>query len=227
MHKACTMLDLVSGNDHYADTILESIKKHWDKSSGDSQTGFVFTSSAGVYAENAGGVVNEGSEVKHSPYTDQILGGESHVLAAGGSVVRLGGLFTVNRGAHNFWLTSGRPAFTSAPNGLINLISYHDAALISVDVLHAAKDVTEGKLYLVSDGVPISRVGICEAAIANPKYAECKVPKFEGDPGLIDGKKYDTGLVRKSLGWAPVFPSFAEYMKYLYVKDPPCKLLDE
>ena len=218
---------LPSGNDHYADTIGESIKKHWDKTSSSGDSGFVFTSSAGVYAENAGGVVDETSEVKHSPYTDQILGGENHVLAAGGSVVRLGGLFTVQRGAHNFWLTSGRPAFASAPNGLINLISYHDAALISVDVLNAAKDAAEGKLYLVSDGVPVSRIGICEAAIANPKYAECKVPKFEGDPALVDGKKYNTGLVRKSLGWAPVFPSFADYMKDLYVNDPPCKLLNE
>ena len=46
----------------------------------------------------------------------------------GGIVLRFGGLYTLTRGAHNFWLSGKISESKSSPNGLINLIHYDDAA---------------------------------------------------------------------------------------------------
>ena len=52
------------------------------------------------------------------------------------------------------------------PNGYINLIHYDDAARVVVAALLSPKSVRrEGKLYLVSDGTPITRKDICLATI--------------------------------------------------------------
>ena len=55
------------------------------------------------------------------------------------------------------------------PNGYINLIHYDDAARVVVAALLSPKSVRrEGKLYLVSDGTPITRKDICLATIQCP-----------------------------------------------------------
>tara|TARA_B100000795_G_scaffold623_1_gene433 strand:+ start:419 stop:571 length:153 start_codon:yes stop_codon:yes gene_type:complete len=46
------------------------------------------------------------------------LAAEKAVLAAGGCVVRLAGLYLEGRGAHNYWLTQEEVA--QRPDGLIN-----------------------------------------------------------------------------------------------------------
>jgi len=91
----------------------------------------VFTSSAGVYAEDDGGVVDEASPVQRgNPRVDRILDAEAACLAAGGSVVRLAGLYTADRGPHPFWLRSQQPVQGRA-DGLINMIAYEAAAAIA------------------------------------------------------------------------------------------------
>ena len=68
---------------------------------------FVFTSSGGVYAEDDGQYVDEQSTVSDSARAKKLLDCESAVLAKGGSVVRLAGLYSLERGAHNYWLKAG------------------------------------------------------------------------------------------------------------------------
>ena len=58
---------------------------------------------------------------------------------AGGIVLRYGGLYTLVRGAHNFWLSGKIQESSSAPNGLINFIHYDDAAEV---VMSAFKEVS-------------------------------------------------------------------------------------
>ena len=58
---------------------------------------------------------------------------------SGGIVLRYGGLYTLVRGAHNFWLSGKIQESSSAPNGLINLIHYDDAAEV---VMSAFKEVS-------------------------------------------------------------------------------------
>jgi len=174
---------------------------------------FVFTASGGVYAENSGGIVNEDSKVKAA--TDRaglLLAAEKATMDAGGIAIRFGGLFTKNQGPHNFWLKSGKEEFASMPNGFINLIHYDEAAQVVVAALTAPKVPAEGKLYLASDGVPISRMEICLASLKCPDYKDCKVPSFTGDQTAVDGKKYDSSKIRRDLQWVPKFETYEKFM---------------
>ncbi len=90
----------------------------------------------------------------------QQQGCERAVVDSGGTVLRLGGLYHLRRGAHNYWVCSGKSPFASSPDGLINLIHYDDAAEAVLCALKEKPCGGEGKkrqLYLVTDGVPISR----------------------------------------------------------------------
>ena len=74
-----------------------SVSEHWEKSGV-----FVFTSAGSVYAENEGGEVDESSEVVRSERSGKLLDGEETVTEAGGSVLRLGGLYTETRSVGEF-----------------------------------------------------------------------------------------------------------------------------
>ncbi len=90
----------------------------------------------------------------------QQQGCERAVVDSGGTVLRLGGLYHLRRGAHNYWVCSGKSPFASSPDGLINLIHYDDAADAVLCALKEKPGGEEGRkrqLYLVTDGVPISR----------------------------------------------------------------------
>ena len=140
-------------------------------------------------------------------------------MESGGMAIRFGGLYTKNQGPHSFWLKSGREEFPSLPNGYINLIHYDDAARVVVVALLASKAAPEGKLYLVSDGVPISRLNICLVSLKCPDYKDCKVPKFTGNENQIDGKKYDYAKIRRELQWAPQFETYEKFMAELYSQE--------
>ena len=63
-------------------------------------------------------VVHHRSPVGSGPRSERLLAAEKAVLAAGGCVVRLAGLYLEGRGAHNYWLTQEEVA--QRPDGLIN-----------------------------------------------------------------------------------------------------------
>ena len=176
------------------------MKDHWIKDTADSA--FVFTSAGSVYAENSGGTVDENSETVRSERSGKLLDGEKNVLSDGGCVIRLGGLYTEESGAHNYWLKGGE--FPAKPNGLINLIHYDDAASSVIKCLENPEKV-KGQIFLVSDGVPISRQEIVNAAGASSKYSgmHSKV-KFTGGED-IDGKKYDSTKIRTLLDWKSIY----------------------
>ena len=73
------------------------MKNHWEKSGV-----FVFTSAGSVYAENEGGEVDETSEVARTERSGKLLDGEEAVIRAGGSVLRLGGLYTETRSVGDY-----------------------------------------------------------------------------------------------------------------------------
>lgn len=56
------------------------------------------------------------------------------MLGREGSVVRLAGLYTENRGPHTFWFkraSQGLPIETNA-DGVINMLHYEDAASVTI-----------------------------------------------------------------------------------------------
>jgi len=185
-----------TNNPRYNAEVEYSIKNDWSGcySSGDQTKGsFVFTSSGGVYSENSGGFVDETSPVNGtSARYEMILKTENAVVGNGGCVVRYAGLYATDLGPHNYWLRMNEQGtantFESCPNGLINLIHYDDAAVLLMHIL--LSNNTDKKLFLASDGHPISRIDICKAALQSPHFQKRLLPSFTGDETVIDGKRY-------------------------------------
>ena len=201
------------GNDDYV-AAVESALNYWDQKKGRGR--FVFTSSAGVYAEQDGGVVTETSPVAAGPRSEKLLAAENAVLAAGGCVVRLAGLYLEARGAHNYWLTQDEIA--QRPDGLINQIHYGDAANAAVAALLRG---SPGAIYVAADDKPLTREQICAEACRMPGFAGRKVPAFTGPGGgggTLDygpsgvGKIIDSSGTRDALGWRPKYATFAEFV---------------
>jgi len=196
-----------TGNPEYAEDIKNCMDHHWNKVQG---AAFIFTSAGSVYSENNGGEVDESSETVRTERSEKLLDGEKHVIAGGGCVLRLGGLYTVSGGPHDYWLKGGQ--FPAKPRGLINLLHYEDAARAVVKTLENP-DKVAGEMFLVSDGAPISRQEIVDAAAEHEMYGgKGGSVEFTGGED-VDGKKYNSQKIRKLLEWEPCFETFGDFMK--------------
>ena len=170
------------------------------------------------YEGGDGVSVNEESptvDPDSNPRAGRLVRAEREVLAAGGCVLRLAGLYLLERGAHNFWLTSGKP-IAGRPDGLINLLHYDDAASACLAAVKAGPQVCKGKCFLVSDGNPQTRSQICESALLATMYKGFEMPAFQspgknGPPQSI-GKVYDGSRTEKLLSWKPLYESFPKFM---------------
>ena len=209
-----------ASGERYPDEVCGALEECWEggggggsssSSSGDDTTegNFVFTSSGGVYAEDSGGVVDEGSAVSDSERARKLLAAEGATLERGGSVVRLAGLYTATRGAHSYWFTQDEVASDGA--SIVNLLHYEDAAGVSIAALLRAAGGADERVYLACDDEPITRADICSAGRASSIYADANSPIFKGSGGPM-GKVYDTSATRKRLSWTPKYPTFREYM---------------
>jgi len=170
---------------------------------------FVFTSSAGLYQEDGCGVVTETSPIAslgESPRLDRLLQAEAAVLAAGGCVVRLTGLYHRDRGAHTHFLKMGvvpRPG-----NYLLNLVHYEDAARLTLAALDGDRS-EPGSVYLGADGSPLEFKAMTDACLASGLWPDATGVEYTGDESVPTGKVLDASWTREALGWAPVYPSFA------------------
>jgi nucleoside-diphosphate-sugar epimerase len=169
----------------------------WTGNSG----GFVLTSSASVYAEEDGGIVTEGSAVSSAPRAATLLAAEKLVTGAGGTVVRLAGLYLLERGAHNAYLKTD--VVSGRPDGLINQVHYRDAASAVVAALMSGG---KGNTLLVADEAPLTRERICEVARLAPVFQDRPMPRFkdtgQGRSGI--GKVLDCSDTKAKLQWQPL-----------------------
>jgi nucleoside-diphosphate-sugar epimerase len=140
---------------------------------------------------------------------------------AGGCCLRLAGLYDLQRGAHNYWLTSnsssGGKVVAGSPDGLINLLHYEDAAAACRAALRAGPRVCQSKAFLISDGHPLSRYAICHSALKAKVYQQqgFVMPSFAGDddqPGARS-KIYDGTVSNQLLNWRPRYESFDAFME--------------
>lgn len=139
---------------------------------------------------------------------------EKEVLSNGGCCLRLAGLYTLDRGAHNFWLTSGKDV-TGRADGIINQLHYDDAAGSVIAALAAGPTIVSGNVFLISDGHPMTRKEICESSLKAKKYQGFKMPKFLGTESDPVGKIYDGSASNKALKWDPRYESFDAFMSSL------------
>ncbi|KAK8613077.1 hypothetical protein V6N13_104399 [Hibiscus sabdariffa] len=169
---------------------------------------FVFTSSSAPYDCNDNGPCDEDTPtvpIGRSPRADNLLRAEKVVLDFDGCVVRLAGLYKIDRGAHFYWLHKG--TVDARPDHILNLIHYEDAASLSVTIL---KKKLRGRIFLGCDNHPLSRQEVMDLVEKSGKFDK----KFEGFTGTSDplGKKLNNSKTRKELGWEPKYPSFAHFL---------------
>lgn len=179
---------------------------------------FVFTSSGGVYPDSFDGtVVTEDTSLEDSMTSDRKARGiaaEKACLDCNGCVLRLAGLYTLERGAHNYWLEKAPDGVVKGrDDGFINLLHYDDAASACMAALRVGRKVNGGKVFLISDGHCTTRRGICESALKSARYRGCAMPKFVGGEGETRGKIYDGSWSEETLDWKPRYPSFDEFME--------------
>lgn len=200
-----------SGFDDYPAAVADAMEKLWDKTSDDGI--FCFTSSGGVYA-NAGQTVTELSETMSpdtSPRVARLVHAEAVCRAGNGTVLRLAGLYTLQRGAHSFYLS--RDEDPRRGDGLLNSLHYDDAAGACLAAIASSSDEVRGVTMLISDGHPSTRLGVCESAVKNAAFANKSVPRFTGGDGDEDvGKVYDGSWSNELLGWRPRYSSFDAFM---------------
>jgi nucleoside-diphosphate-sugar epimerase len=147
-----------------------------------------------------------------NPRIQRLANAEGAVLAAGGCCLRLAGLYNLHRGAHSFWLKKG--TVSGSKQGLINQLHYDDAAGACVAALRAGPARTKGKVFLISDGNPLTRYEICQAALKAKDWSGYSMPEFPGtDDFMADGKVYDGSASNEELMWAPKYKSFAAFME--------------
>ncbi len=175
---------------------------------------FIFTSSTGVYRQDDGGLVDEGSTVGGAPTADAILAGEEAVMTSGFSharVLRFGGLYGPGRHHLVDQLHRGENIIGGRVDHFINYLHRDDAASAILAALTAGPAGV--RVYNVGDGRPVTKAELARwiarrlggpdpvfdaAAPAGPRLRR-------GDrtqPNRIVG----VGRIGRELGWKPRFP---------------------
>lgn len=169
---------------------------------------FLFTSSTALYDCSDNRLCNEDCPsvpIGRGPRTDVLLKAENVVLEAGGCVLRLAGLYKIDRGAHIFWLRKG--TLDSRPDHIINQIHYEDAASLAIAIM---KKIPRGRIFLGCDNMPLSRQEIMDSVNRSGKF-ETMFQGFTGTDGPL-GKRMENSKTRADIGWEPKYPSFPEFL---------------
>jgi nucleoside-diphosphate-sugar epimerase len=201
------------------------------------------SSNAGTRSSNSAIIsssTNASKDGLKNPRALRMLHAENATLSIGGCALRLAGLYSLDRGAHNYWLekfggsatstnndddskTTPRMTVPSRGDGIINLLHYEDAASAVISALVAGPTVNSKRIFLISDGKPMTRKQICTSARQHLRYGAFGMPLFIDDAtdvgttdqmggGLGKGKVYDGRKSNDALHWKPKYPSFDEFM---------------
>jgi len=179
----------------------------------DSGGKFVFTSSGGIYGPGNGECVTETTPIPPpaSPRSVRLNAAEQVCLTQRcTAVLRLAGLYTLERGAHSYWLKRG--TVSGWEDAIVNLLHYDDAAGACIAALLEPFDDDKPKVFLISDGNPTTRKGICESALKSERYSGMQMPAFENTEVDKKGKVYDGLWSNRALNWKPQYSSFDEFM---------------
>jgi len=167
---------------------------------------FIFTSSTSVYAQTGGVTVTEESLATPLRETGQILRAtEDLVLANGGIVARLAGIYGPGRWVLFEKFIDGRAVIEDGGDRIVNQIHRDDAASALV-FLAAAPGIAPG-IYNVADELPVSQR---EAYAILAEHSGLPLPP-EGQADLarkrgVTSKRVSNAKLR-ALGWTPEYPS--------------------
>jgi len=172
----------------------------------------LFTSSTSVYAQRDGSWVTEESETKPTRETSQILlETERSVLANGGIVARLAGIYGPGRSALLTKFVEGTAIIDAENDRFVNQVHRDDIAA-ALFLLLSRK--TEGaQIYNVVDDQPILQ-SECYRWLAQrlnrplPSIGRSTQERKRGD----SNKRVSNANLR-ALGWTPRYPKFADGME--------------
>jgi nucleoside-diphosphate-sugar epimerase len=172
----------------------------------------LFTSSTSVYAQRDGSWVTEESEAKPMRETSCILlETERLVLASGGTVARLAGIYGPGRSAllNNFLI--GTAIIDPENDRFVNQVHRDDIALAFF--LLFSRETEGAQIYNVVDDQPILQ-SECYRWLAHklnralPVIGRSTQERKRGD----SNKRVSNAKLRR-LGWTPQYPTFADAME--------------
>ena len=180
-----------------------------------SQAHLTFISSSSVYRHLDGSTVTEESNTQGSTEKSQILlAAEKLALTAGGTALRLSGIYGPNRSVILKKFLSGKAILEETPEGvgvrILNQIHVADAASA---ILHLITSNTNG-LFNVSDNAPTTQLATYQQLSSQfnlplPPKASPQASKRGWTNKAVSNKKLlDTG-------WTPAFPAFVNAAKNL------------
>jgi nucleoside-diphosphate-sugar epimerase len=172
----------------------------------------VFTSSSSVYAQTDGSWVTEESETKPTRETGRtLLEAENLVLARGGIVARLAGIYGPGRSALLSKFLSGEATVDPESDRFINQVHRDDIAAALFFLLDRQP---QGKqIYNVVDDQPI-RQSECYRWLA--EKLNRPLPSVGKSPRRYkrgDSNKCVNNAKLRKLGWTPRYPTFADAME--------------
>lgn len=169
---------------------------------------FIFTSSTSVYAQTDGAWVDEQSPAEPDRETGRILREtEEVVLAAGGAVLRLAGLYGPGRSTMLAKALAGETHVEGDGRRWMNFCHRDDAA----SAILAVAQVRE--LFNVVDDCPTEQGEIVQALaemFGQPAPTSAP-PDYDRRRGWTSKRVSNARL--RALGWAPQFPSFLDWAR--------------
>lgn len=178
----------------------------------------LFTSSTSVYAQASGEWVTESSPAEPHRETSRILREtEELVLAAGGTVARLAGIYGPGRSALLRKFLAGDATLDAAGPRVINQAHRDDIAaalfLLVQQALAGLGNSAERPIYNVADGHPITEDDCYEWLAAHlrrpmPPTVDAPAPRKRGD-----SSKRVSSEKLQACGWTPRYPTFAAAMR--------------
>jgi nucleoside-diphosphate-sugar epimerase len=170
----------------------------------------IFTSSSSVYAQMNGELVNEDSETIPDRETGRILlETERLVLAAGGAVARLAGIYGPGRSVLLRKFLADEAVIEEAGERLINQIHRDDAAA-ALSHLFALDVFPRGEIFNVVDSTALTQLELYQG-LAN-HFRKALPPTGPRDMDRKRGwthKRVDNSKLCAT-GWRPAYPSFLD-----------------
>ncbi len=171
----------------------------------------LFTSSTGVYPQDDGSWVDEDSPTatpdEHGSSTASVLrAAEEIVLAGGGTVARLAGIYGPGRTRFLDWALGDRPEPPGPPLGWLNLIHRDDAARA---LFHLGAVQPSPGIFNVTDGSPARRLDLANALRRVRGLPAWPVPEGPQEGPGLNKRIANTRLC--ATGWTPQFPSLAAF----------------
>lgn len=175
----------------------------------------IFTSSTSVYAQNDGAIVTETSPAEPDRETGRLLRqAEDQVLRAGGTVLRLAGLYGPGRSVHLQKFLEGSAVIESGPvSRLLNQIHRDDAVAAILHMLDLPAGTVRGQIFNVADDTPITQRACYEILAAH--FGRPLPPEAPPDQDRKRGltSKAVSNAKLRATGWRPRYSSFAAALR--------------